>query len=361
MGDEAPINGTNNAAAPNGAAKPDARAAFLAAFPDPIGEEPKAKPAAAPTPKPTEKPKAEAKPELDDDVDLPDLDGDDSDDVDLDDEDAPKVDAKGAEALKKLERRIRADADKTVRAAEDRAKAAETKHAELQGKIDDHEKQRARAKHDPIAWLKYGGFVDDDLDVVARIAYAHSPAAASDPKNKEHREAAARLARERESGEKMSTLEKRLESYEQREKDREQQTAVQRHLTDYFDGAVSAAKKYGADKLPLLARHLEKSPKGALAALQNIAKDHLDRAGELPSVKDLLRVYEKNRRAELAELGVDVPALIGSAKKSKENASNAEKDKSAKAAQRTEDGKRPSASRDRRAEFIARGESGEFD
>lgn len=282
------------------------RAAFLAAV-TPGGEladEP-AKPVV----------KAPAKPadDLDDDEDLDEGaksdDDDDEDDEDLDEEDPAEVSAEAKKRIAQIkaeERRSRETLTKE-RAEFDRERETFVRERrELATKIDAFEKLVVRAKSDPVSVLKQLGLTEEDFDFAASQIYAHGKTLGADPKN---RERAAQASRERDDRERLSGTAKELADLKAELAQRDQHTTAKQQLDAFFDGAI----KQVGDAQPLLKRALEKNPAGTRAKLAQIAYELSQKTGAMPSEQKLVRVYERRRRAELDELGIDHSAITGNA------------------------------------------------
>lgn len=285
-----------------------------------------AKPETKPEPPPAEKPK-EPEP-------LPDP--EDGDDTTLD-EDAP--DEKGGEA-KRDEDAAKTDPDLAKRLAivskhekrskerEAQAKAAldrerqelrrerETIDRDIQAarsEIEAFTKLKDRARFDAAGVLRALGLTDDDMEPASRQLWALSKAQAADPKN---REAAGRMMRERESDDRITKLERELADQKQAAAEAKAHSEAAQKGQAYLASVIKAA----TDEHPLAKRLIEKSPERSREKFAAIASELFDRDGDLPDAEDVLAEYEKRRRTELEEDGVDVAAMLKPRASTKANA-----------------------------------------
>ncbi len=159
---------------------------------------------------------------------------------------------------------------------------------------------KAKARYAPAEVLAALGLTDDDFEPAARDLYTRSKAGAQDPRN---REAAARMQAEREYRDKVGQLESKLQEMEQRNQQQAQQAQYQQAWQSYYSDVVKTATP---DEAPLLSKALSKNPTKTQQALQNLATQICNEVGEWPDAADVVAVYEKNRRAELEELGIDL-------------------------------------------------------
>lgn len=303
--------------------------------------------------------------EEDDDAEL---DDDDLDLDDLDDEEPTKTKRKDADPetekrtahLRKLEQRMRAGLERD-RAAFERERTAferdrDTHKAEL-AELAEFRQLKSRARYNLSSVLAKLGFSDDDYEPAARELYALSKAGASDPKN---REAAARLQREREHGDELSTTRKELAELKKKLEERDQQTSAQRETEAYLGDVMRFAKRV-ADKTPLVRNVMKKNPERARSEMSAIALDILKDTGKVPSAKQVVVAYEKARRRDLREQGVDVKALIGvRAIDTKTNGAGATT-KNGKASPSGSNGAKPLSGRELRDDILKNLEDGTLD
>lgn len=217
----------------------------------------------------------------------------------------PKADPEAAKRLaliQKQEKRAReALAKERAELEAERAKIAAEKSA-----LERFEAIKKRAKHDPAAALAALGLGDDDYELAARQIYARSKAAAADPKT---REAADRALREREHGESLEQLRAQLDEVRNELKTRDERAVQQREAERYI---ASVSKAIG-DDAPLVASVYAKNPEKARYEFGRVTMALYEQTGEMPEPAEVIAAYERQRRAELEELGID-PATVGKPK-----------------------------------------------
>lgn len=234
--------------------------------------------------------------------------------------------------------------------------AFEKERAELAAQrkdLDAYQKARERAKLDPVGALEALGV--DDLEYAAKQLYAKAKA---DPSNKE---AAARMMREREAAERLEAIERRLAERETAEKERSVMEQARAAATRFM-GAVEKAATTGADA-PLAKVFLAKAPDKTRAQLGKIALELYDETGDEPQIDDVLARFEKTRREELLEYGVDPDSLTTPGQKKNDQAAakkNAAKTLSSDLST-TRVPRPPSSDRELRAQVRAQLESGKLD
>lgn len=176
---------------------------------------------------------------------------------------------------------------------------------------ENFEQLKKRARIDPAGVLASLGLTDDDMEPAARQVYSRSKAAAADPKN---RDAADRAMREREQGDSLAAMQKRIDELENGIRSRDQKAIAQREAERYID---SVSKAIG-DNAPLVRAVMAKNPDKARYEFGRIALSLAERdGGEVPDPEDVIAEYERSRRTELEELGID-PATVIKAKKPEE-------------------------------------------
>lgn len=231
--------------------------------------------------------------------------------------------AKRLAAVQKAEARSREKLNSERAEFEAQRKKLDEERAELSAlreRVEKFEKLSAKAKIDPAAALEALGV--EDFDYAARQAYARTKAQADDPKN---REAAARAMREREAGDKLTATEKRIADLERKLEERDQRAQVQRQADEYMAGVTKAAGAAG-DDTPLLRHFMAKNPEATVQRLRRVAFDLAQEMDDIPEHADVIARYEKLRRAELDELGVDPATILSPATaKTKKNEQEAEK------------------------------------
>lgn len=164
----------------------------------------------------------------------------------------------------------------------------------------DFEALAKRAKYDPTAVLEHLGLTTDDFELAARHLYARSKAGQADPKN---RAAAEQAIRERESTDRISAHEQKLAALEAKLTARDQAQQFESQRGQYLDLTIKAVAN---DNAPLLSKLAAKAPEKARAALWQTAERLFVQTGEMPDHEDVITAWESQRRAELADLGIDV-------------------------------------------------------
>lgn len=287
------MNGTD--AAP---AELDDRDAFIAEMKSGAAEKP-AEPAAKP---------AEAKkPDADPDADLDELDEKPDaaadPDADLDDEETLAAkDPDTARRFKVLERKeqhIRETAEKREAEVKAREAALAAKEQEAAQHKTRLEVLARRAAAGDVTVLAELGFpmakTDDEAKQHARSVYEW----AKDPR------VAARTAKELETGDKLSATEKRLAELEAKlqAKDQEAQISAAR---DAFLGKVETTAG-SVEKAILTQKMLANNPTRAKREMWDVAERLYQTNGAAPTHKQVVIAYEKQRRQELRDLGIDLP------------------------------------------------------
>jgi hypothetical protein len=171
---------------------------------------------------------------------------------------------------------------------------------------------KARAKYDPVAYLKAADLSDDDMEPAAKFVWAHTKKGAETPGNAE---AAARLMREREAQSKIDALQARLDKLDEEKTQAAKQQEIDKYVASYISKVEKAAKpgtiaahyigKGGASADKTRTRF-----KTIAHEIMNGAHPDVSDGGEEPTPAEVLSVYEKLRREELEDDGVDVAALL---------------------------------------------------
>lgn len=239
--------------------------------PEPEDPEPEAEPEVEP-----EEPAAEPEPEPD-----------------------PEVERRAAQ-LRRQELRQR-EAAKREREAITRER--ESLRADRQ-EIEQYKALKARAKYDPAGVLRHMGLTDDDMAPAAKQIYSFAKEAAADPKN---REAVERMMLQRQKDAEIDELKQWKEGIEREKREARERDEQIRHAQRFL-GAVHKAVKPGT----LAAHFTAKGGKSAEKVTQMFAAITNDLAedGDLPLHADVVAEYERRRREELEEAGVDVAALL---------------------------------------------------
>lgn len=288
------------------------------------GESPPAPPAKE---EPAEDPDAES----DDDSDEDDADEDDAepDDDEGDDEEAGAEEEQTADSdrdrrlgkIQKAEKRARDKAEQLKRRAErdiDAWKRAAEREIEEKLRVAKPHLDAAEAgagiseklDADPVSVFRERGYTGHDFERLARLFYAHSEAAQSDPKMRERaaelqREMAKEKASKRDSEETRKELQQ-LKAEIQAQKD-------ERALSDYLEGVAKAV----TDRAPLTQKLLVKAPSKTRNALRLVAEELLEETGKVPAHAAVVKEYETRRREEFEAMGGATSSPAGEPAKAK--------------------------------------------
>lgn len=178
--------------------------------------------------------------------------------------------------------------------------------AELAPHMDSVKKYKAaveKVRTDPVELMRSLGLSEDDFEYAAQQLYNHSKAAASDPKRAQ---AAAQARRERESTSELAQLRAEVQAIKAEKQQAAQQQTFEQQKAQYVDHVATNLPA----EAPLLKKLLEKSPAKAKAELWKTAERLFAENNEMPDAEDLAVAYERQRRAELEELGVDVASVL---------------------------------------------------
>jgi hypothetical protein len=272
---------------------------------------------------------------------------DDADDGDPDLGKDPET-AKRMASVKKAEERSRAEL------ARDRAEF-ERDRDQHKAKLDRFDHLAARAKYAAAEVLEALGLNEDDFEAAAKDLYARSKQFAADPKNKD---AAARLQREREERDRLAKNEREVSELKAQLEREKIEARADREIAAFM-GTVE--KSISEDASPLVAKQIAKNHARALSALYAVANEIAQRTGAMPSPKAVVAAYEKQRRADLEEAGIDMSQYV----KAKPNNLSAEKKKTAPTLdtqdQRTPPRSASKSQRDTRSEVVAALEAGNLD
>jgi len=170
--------------------------------------------------------------------------------------------------------------------------------------VREFQELRKRFRYDPLGVSRALGASEDDFEDIARAHYAHSKKGAADPRNKAEVE---RSLKEREQQERLDALQKRLDERDAAEKQSKAQAEAQREAAKYVE---SVAKAAAGPKAPLAAHFLAKNPERTKAKLGQIAYEMASEMDVVPTPAQVLKAYERIRREELLELGVDADTIV---------------------------------------------------
>lgn len=205
-----------------------------------------------------------------------------------------------ARALRKQEMRMRERA-RTEREEVGREREALRRERE---ELAEWKRAKASAKLDPAGYLRAAGLTEDDFEPAAKQIYALTREAAKDPKN---REAVERSMRERELQLEVEKLRQRLDKQDEGRQHQEREERERAEAVRYMTGVQKAAKPG-----TLAAHYLSKGGGAAERTMQILAgiTAELAEDDELPLPSEVLAEYERRRRAELEDDGVDVDAIL---------------------------------------------------
>jgi hypothetical protein len=207
--------------------------------------------------------------------------------------------------VQRAERAAREQLQAAKREFEDERERWRSDTKERLSKVERFEALASRAKYDLAAVAAELGIPEADFEYHAEQLYRRSPKAKADPR---HREAAERSAREREQADRIAKLEKQIEERAEQEKQASARAAQERAAQDFLERTEKAV----GDETPIVKSMLAKNPKGARARLARVAIDLLrENPEEIPDSAAVVKALEAERRAELAELGIDFPSARG--------------------------------------------------
>lgn len=210
--------------------------------------------------------------------------------------------AKRIAAVSKAEKRSREQLAKERTELSELKASIERERAEIARQLEEVKsftQLKAKARFAPAEVLRALGLTDDDFEPAARDIYAQSKAAAADPKN---REAAARMQAQREYQDKVSQLESKLDAMTKQLEAKEQAAKYEQAWQGFYGDIVKGTEKTDA---PLLKTALAKAPQKTQRIIQQVAADIYRDTGEWPDPEDVIVTYEKQRRQELEELGIE--------------------------------------------------------
>jgi hypothetical protein len=216
--------------------------------------------------------------------------------------------AKRLAAVQREETRARAKLAKEREEIVAERAAAAKERAELEADrkaLAEFRRAQERAKVDPVAYLRAAGVPDAELEDAARQVYA---AAKGNPANKAE---AARTLREKELAAEVAELKKWREERTQAETTQAEMASARAAADAYVADLTKAAA--AGEASPLAKHFLAKNPQRTEAALRRITWELLQETGDKPDHEDVLARFEKQRRAELEEFGID-PTTLSTAK-----------------------------------------------
>lgn len=220
-------------------------------------------------------------------------------------EEPDPVAARGIAAIDKQAAKFRAEQAKARADHEADRAALALDRADFARKSTAFEELQALARKNPVALLERLGLKsEDDFEVAGRAILPYTKTGKNAPGAKEQAEKA---LRERGVDSTTAELREKIEQLENEFKTRDQTAQAQAFVDRYLDAAVKAIPATPT----LIGKLHTKSPDKARQALLHLgARMEKDNDGEAPAHAEVIAEYERIRRAELEEQGVDVDALL---------------------------------------------------
>lgn len=204
---------------------------------------------------------------------------------------------KGLAAIQRQEKRFKERmATERAALAKERTQAEELA-TEARQIVAKFQSMQERASYDPAGVLEELGLTEDAFEDAAKQVYQRSPNAKGGGKA-----ATAETMRVRRMESQIAAQEKRYQELEQRY----QQDTAQRQVDSFLSTITSAA----TDETPLASAIIGSNPTKAKRQIHELAVYLSDEFGEVPEPSDVLKAYEKQRRSELEEMGVDPDELL---------------------------------------------------
>lgn len=115
--------------------------------------------------------------------------------------------------------------------------------------------------------------------------------------------------RERESADRLATMERELETLRQ-EREHERRQQVQQKQVQTF---LAGVEKATTTETPLLRALFHNDPDDAREQIAALTVELIEETGEEPDASDVVKEFEKRHRAKLKKLGIDPSAVIAAA------------------------------------------------
>lgn len=269
-------------------------------------EAPKGDPKPAPAPeKPAED---QAEPKVEEVEAKPDPKADAKPEAKADEDVDPKT-AKGLAAIDKQAKKFREEQAAARKSFESEMAQARADFARERAELTQQMTQlgdlRQLAKRDPISLLRKLGIEhEDEWETIGRGAFPFTKQGKADPRSAQ---LAQQAIRERERDDDIATVRKQNEALLERLEAMEKRSQAEKYVEEYGTGLVKSIPT----EPTLISKLHAKSPAKARQALLDIAvRLERDNDGETPDHADVIAEYERTRRAELEEQGVDVDALL---------------------------------------------------
>lgn len=248
-------------------------------------------------------------------------DEEESDDSDESDEEPDAETSKRLDQVRRTDKRLRERREADFRDRESKIQgviAEWTPRIEKAEKLEQRLASLARNPFELVDLLREIGMPEDDFEAASQTLFAHSKKFADDPKAREviaqrKRDRAEAARRDAE----LAELRKRQDERDARDRAAAEQAAQAASAMRFVRGVEKAAD---AETFPLAAAKLAKNPKAFREQIADVALKLWDKTGAQPTAKRVLAAFEKQRRAELAELDIELPAKV---KKTDESAAPA--------------------------------------
>lgn len=232
-------------------------------------------------------------------------------DVATDAPDAETTEQPDAETQKRLDMVTRAEKRSRQQLTKERQdfEAERREHVDAQrahkAEVESFTRSKTTARKDVVSHLRGLGFQEEDFALAAQQMYLQTKGAAADPQRK------AAVTAETEK------RELRDEIAELRAWRDEQEQAKQKHAVEQTQSQRAEAyantmlAQVNETSTPLVHRQFSKSPQKAIEGLVKTYDALVAEFDDVPDHADVVKAYEKRRRVELEEEGVDVDTLIG--------------------------------------------------
>lgn len=208
--------------------------------------------------------------------------------------------AKRVAAVQRAEKRAREQLAKERAELEQRTAEITKKSAT----VDRLEKLMAQADQgadvDILEAMEALGVKPERRAHVARVLYANRPDA-----KPEERSAATELQRTQATSTAAERALKEVEALRAEIQQRDQQAAYQQA----WSGFMADVSKVDVSNAPLFKSALAKNPARIEKSVRDISAQLLEQNGEWPDAADVVATYEKQRRDELADYGVDLDTI----------------------------------------------------
>lgn len=218
---------------------------------------------------------------------------------DEDDVEAADLEPEVALDDKKLAALQRHDKKQKEALAADRAALEEREKSlvDRESAIKSWEAAKARAAIDPVGVLEELGLTPEQFEDTARDFYNRRPDAQVD------RATAQRNMKVREANSAAAQALQEVKALKAQIQESEDRRVVQERFNTYITKASAAI----TDETPIVAKLFANNPEKFRSAIDTTAARLWEETGETPDHVDVLKELENTKRAELLELGIDLP------------------------------------------------------